>query len=301
MEPMTKNSEIGDERDVRVLLFGGAGYIGTRLHAELLRRKIPVRCDDFQESLLPDTVQYDDTNVVIFLAWPRKFDIDHSSNRARSSVIAELMDSAHYLLKDHDHFIFLSSIQAGRNHPYGMSKFDFETFLAEQKQQKKVSIIRLASVNGFSPRMRWELILNRMTLDALTLGEVHVQGPELMRAHVNIERVVDKLIDLAHEKIGGREHMGNYGILADIAAPIGLTGKCISHHTNAKLEISNTVPPNTVSVGYGPAEDMEKLPQYLRRLISTLYPLIGRKPPWQTQLSSSQAASRQPTSKKTSP
>lgn len=58
--------------------------------------------------------------------------------------------------------------------------------------------VRSASVCGWSPRMRYDLTVNKMVKDALETGEIRVNGGEQKRCHVHIKDLCDFYDALVH-------------------------------------------------------------------------------------------------------
>lgn len=67
---------------------------------------------------------------------------------------------------------------------YGKQKKACEEIL--QASGLDYTIVRSASVCGQSPRMRYDLMVNRMVRDAAKTGKITVNGGEQMRSHIHI-------------------------------------------------------------------------------------------------------------------
>ena len=70
---------------------------------------------------------------------------------------------------------------------YGEGKAYCESFLKAFNIPWIVT--RCASVCGYSPRMRYDLMVNRMTRDAAITGKIAVNGGSQVRSHVHINDV----------------------------------------------------------------------------------------------------------------
>lgn len=79
-----------------------------------------------------------------------------------------------------------------------------EVLLEEATDDFVVTIIRPATVCGYSPRMRLDLTVNILTNHAINKGEITVFGGEQMRPNIHIEDITDLyvyLLELSKEKI----------------------------------------------------------------------------------------------------
>lgn len=75
------------------------------------------------------------------------------------------------------------------------------------------TIVRPATVCGYSPRMRFDLVVNILTLDALTKGKITVHGGSQMRANINIKdmaRAYCTILEAPERKINEKTYnIGN--------------------------------------------------------------------------------------------
>lgn len=79
-----------------------------------------------------------------------------------------------------------------------------EVLLREATDDFVVTIIRPATVCGYSPRMRLDLTVNILTNHAINKGEITVFGGDQMRPNIHIEDMTDLyvyLLELPKEKI----------------------------------------------------------------------------------------------------
>jgi nucleoside-diphosphate-sugar epimerase len=72
-----------------------------------------------------------------------------------------------------------------------------------------VQIVRPATVCGYSPRMRLDLSVNMLTIQALTRGEITVFGGNQMRPNIHIDDITDLyLFLLDHPELRGVYNAG---------------------------------------------------------------------------------------------
>lgn len=69
---------------------------------------------------------------------------------------------------------------------YNKSKMCAERVLQSYQGRLNVQIVRPATICGYSPRMRLDVVVNALTIQALTKGYIEVQTPDLMRPHCHI-------------------------------------------------------------------------------------------------------------------
>jgi nucleoside-diphosphate-sugar epimerase len=74
---------------------------------------------------------------------------------------------------------------------YNKTKAVAERVLLSYADRMTVQIIRPATVCGFSPRFRADVLVNMLTLEALTNGKIHLQNPGLYRPNIHIDDITD--------------------------------------------------------------------------------------------------------------
>jgi nucleoside-diphosphate-sugar epimerase len=77
---------------------------------------------------------------------------------------------------------------------YAQSKVESEGILLDRMSDLNVTILRLATVFGLSSRMRFDLLVNTMTLHAVRERRVRVFGGDQWRPNVHVQDVADALI-----------------------------------------------------------------------------------------------------------
>jgi nucleoside-diphosphate-sugar epimerase len=212
---------------MKILVAGGAGYIGSVLVPRLLERGYEVDVVDLLwfGSQLPEgatVLQKDLTELkemdladyeqVIFLAGlsndpmaeysPARNFIENGALPAYLAYIAKLAGVKRYIyggscsvygytVND----LYDETRPTVSNYPYGISKLQGE-FGAIQLQDKDFSVIcfRQGTVSGYSPRMRLDLIVNTMFKSALTEGVITVNNPSIWRPILAIQDGVSAYI-----------------------------------------------------------------------------------------------------------
>lgn len=79
---------------------------------------------------------------------------------------------------------------------YNKTKMVGERVLLSYKSEMIVQIVRPATVCGYSPRMRLDVSVNLLTMQALTKRKITVYGGEQIRPNIHIEDITDVYLHL---------------------------------------------------------------------------------------------------------
>lgn len=206
----------------RILIAGGAGYIGCVLVPMLIERKHDVTVIDklwfgnhIQQPWDGATVVEGDLfnldkedlshfDTVIFLAGlsndpmadysPKLNFIENGAGPAYLAYMAKqggvdrfIHGGSCSVYGDAKGTISNEADAPKSDFPYGISKLNGES-AAMALEDEKFSVIgmRKGTVCGHSPRMRFDLIINRMLRDAATLGRITVNNPEIWRPIISV-------------------------------------------------------------------------------------------------------------------
>ena len=74
---------------------------------------------------------------------------------------------------------------------YNKTKMVAERVILSYGDQMSVQIVRPATVCGYSPRMRLDVAVNLLTMQALTRGEITVLGGKQMRPNIHMDDITD--------------------------------------------------------------------------------------------------------------
>jgi nucleoside-diphosphate-sugar epimerase len=92
---------------------------------------------------------------------------------------------------------------------YNKTKMVAERALLSYANDMVVQIVRPATVCGVSPRMRLDVSVNMLTMQALTKGEVTVWGGDQIRPNIHIDDITDLyLFLLEHPEVTGIYNAG---------------------------------------------------------------------------------------------
>lgn len=212
---------------MKVLIAGGAGFIGTSLVDKLLDKGYDVNVLDYclfgnyidhRATLIKKNIfditqqEIESYNAVVFMAGMSN-DPMANFNPSRNFVdntAAPLYLS--YICKESniDKFIYASSCsvygftnnqlmkedtETQPQYPYGISKLAAETAIKNMTDSNfRPIFLRKGTVGGYSRRMRFDLVINTMVKTALTNGEIIVNSPDLWRPLIDIRDVCDAYI-----------------------------------------------------------------------------------------------------------
>lgn len=217
----------------KILLAGGAGYIGTLLTSELSERGHDVTVIDnmwfgdfidqktsvkkIKKNILEIEKDFISSfDCVIFLAGLSNDPMAEYSPQINFVENTAVPINLAFLCKKSGvkRFVFAStcsvygytkekliSEDSGElkpQFPYGISKLAAEKAILnlEDENFKPISL-RKGTVGGWSPRMRFDLVVNAMTKSALTTGFITVNNPNIWRPLVDIRDVVKAYVRAA--------------------------------------------------------------------------------------------------------
>ena len=223
---------------MKILIAGGAGYIGSVLVPMLLKRNFDITVVDLLwfGNHLPHSVkiiQKDILNLtkeelfgydqVIFLAGlsndpmaefsPSKNFIENAAAPAFLAYIAKEAQVKRYIYAGSCSVYGYSANElyneeqpTSCSYPYGISKLQGE-WAAMQMQSDDFSVIcfRQGTVCGYSPRMRLDLVINTMFKSAIEQEQITVNNPSIWRPILAVHDACNGYIRAieAHEDISG--------------------------------------------------------------------------------------------------
>jgi len=234
---------------VRVLVTGGLGYLGSVLVAKLIERGYEVKVLDLmlygnhlakkdggfeliKGNLRDDKIlqrAMDGVEAVIHLAG--------IIGDAAANLDMELTIDVNYLAtvrladlcsKRDVKLIFSSTCSVYGTQPNQLiteksktaplSLYAFSKLLSEEairRRCKRYVIFRLGTMFGLSPRMRFDLVVNRFIAQAIQDGEIRVYGGEQYRPFVHLQDVSEYFVKALDGDVSGTYNIGgnNYRII----------------------------------------------------------------------------------------
>ena len=204
----------------KILLAGGAGYIGTELCKRLLKL-------DYKVTVIDDLWFGNHLDPKIELIKKDLFQVSHTDLKGYDTVIflagvsndpmAEFSPSENFIQNAAcpaylayeskragvKRFIYASSCSVYAytvdelydesapttcGYPYGISKLQGENGVMQLVDKNFSGIsLRQGTVCGYSDRMRFDLVVNTMFKNAITLGEITVNNPSIWRPIYHIQ------------------------------------------------------------------------------------------------------------------
>jgi nucleoside-diphosphate-sugar epimerase len=228
---------------VKVLVTGGCGYVGTRLTEALLART-PHDVDVldtqwFGNHLAPSPrlrVDKRDIRTIDEVDLHGYDTIFHLANIANDpsvelnpyaswdvNVLAGMRFVDRAARQGVKQFIFASSasVYGLKSEPkvtedlelfplseYNKTKMVAERVVMSYGDQMVTTIVRPATVCGFSTRMRLDVVVNMLTMQALTKGVVTVLGGEQTRPNIHIDDLVDLYLFALDRRLPGTFNAG---------------------------------------------------------------------------------------------
>jgi nucleoside-diphosphate-sugar epimerase len=219
---------------MHILLTGGCGYIGTILTSKLLRSGYNVTVVDIMwfGNYLPNhdrlKVIHEDIRNADKIPMEGIDAIIHLANIANDpcgelnaklsweiNVLATMGLVEQAIKNNVKQFIFASSgsVYGVKEEPqvtedlslipisdYNKTKMISERILFSYKDQIIIQCIRPATVCGYSPRMRLDLSVNMLTMQALAKGKITVFGGYQTRPNIHIQDITDIFIHFLNLK-----------------------------------------------------------------------------------------------------
>ena len=222
----------------KILVAGGAGYIGTELCKRLLKL-------DYKVTVIDDLWFGNNLDPKVELIKKDLFQVSHTELKGFDTVIflagvsndpmAEFSPSENFIQNAAcpaylayeskragvKRFIYASSCSVYGytvdelydesapttcGYPYGISKLQGENGVMQLVDKNFSGIsLRQGTVCGYSDRMRFDLVVNTMFKNAITLGEITVNNPSIWRPIYHIQDACSAFIRAiqAPENISG--------------------------------------------------------------------------------------------------
>lgn len=195
----------------KVLILGSNGYIGSALVEALIGRFEVQGCDRYpgiNPNILSYVADYDDllvtqlcwADTIILLAGDssvascKDFRQSYDQNVSKFQRLLDKIDGKGIKLIYASSSSVYSSIPviesggASEDMPLGLPLNNYDATkqiidLIASRYMNSIEIygLRFGTVNGPSPNMRWELILNSMIKSAIETGVIHVSNPDFYR------------------------------------------------------------------------------------------------------------------------
>ncbi len=263
---------------MHILVTGGCGYKGTVLVPKLLARDYKVTALDtmwFGNFLQPhknleiikgdvrdiDEISLNDVDIIIHLSSVANDpcgDLDPKLTWEISALATmQLADKAVrcgvkqfiyassgsvYGIKDEDQVT--EDLELKPLSEYNKTKMVSERVLLSYSDDMIVQVVRPATVCGYSPRMRLDVAVNLLTMQALTKGKITVFGGQQTRPNIHIDDITDVYLHMIDkgESVTGVYNAGfeNISIL-DIA-------RNVAKYVSAEITVTESNDPRSYRV-----------------------------------------------------
>ena len=260
---------------MKILLTGGCGYIGTNLTNSLLdlghkitvvdimwfgnylnlHNNLSVIQADIRDI---DKIPMDGVDTVIHLANIANDPTGDLNSKLtwEVNVLASKFLVEKAIDRGIEQFIFASSgsVYGIKEEPqvtedlplmpisdYNKSKMISERVLLSYQDKINLQVIRPATVCGYSPRMRLDLSVNMLTMQALTNGRITVFGGQQTRPNIHMNDMIG--VYLHFLKLGSKEQ-GIYNAGFENISILDIAKK-VTEHVSAKIEITESNDPRS--------------------------------------------------------
>ena len=273
----------------KLLLVGGAGYIGTRLSNYLLEKKYDVTVVDnfwfgdfidngvnkIKKNLWDLTPQdLEGFDAVLFLAGlsndpmamfrPDLNFIENSSAPVYLGFIAKQAGVKRFICASScSVYGYTKNKTLNENslvkptYAYGISKLQCEQGLMTLEDDNfRPILFRKGTVGGWSPKMRYDLVVNTMLKSAITTGKITVNNAKLWRPLIDIRDVIqgyEKAIEADLDITGIFNLSGGNFTIGDLGNVV--YQKLIQYGHSVKLEILNNPDVRNYKVSTSKIED----------------------------------------------
>lgn len=126
---------------------------------------------------------------------------------------------------------------------YNKTKMCGERIVLSYEKEMAVQIVRPATVCGFSPRMRLDVSVNMLTMQALMNGKITVFGGEQTRPNIHIQDITDLYLFLLDHP----EHTGVYNAGFENLSILDIA-RMVTEHVPAEIVVTPSNDPRSYRV-----------------------------------------------------
>ncbi len=262
---------------MKIFVTGACGYKGTVLVPKLLAAGHEVTAFDimwFGNFLKPhpklkvvrgdvrnvEEIDLDGTDAIVHLSSVANDpcgDLDPKLTW-EISCLATMQLADKVVRKGVKHFVYASSgsVYGVKNEPqvteelelnpiseYNKTKMVAERVLLSYADRLAVQIIRPATVCGYSPRMRLDVSVNMLTMQALTKEHITVFGGSQIRPNIHIDDITDLYLFMLDHP----EHRGIYNAGFENLSIMDIANRVLEH-APAKISVTESNDPRSYRV-----------------------------------------------------
>ena len=126
---------------------------------------------------------------------------------------------------------------------YNTTKMCAERIILSYEDDMVVQIVRPATVCGYSPRMRLDVSVNMLTMQALTKGKITVFGGDQTRPNIHIDDITDLYLFL----LDNPQHRGVYNAGFENISILDIA-KMVVEHVPAEIVVTPSNDPRSYRV-----------------------------------------------------
>jgi len=237
-----------------VLITGSKGYIGSRLCQRMKEHNI-----EFVEFDIRDNNDIRDfkslrnlcknSDVIIHLAGMVGMDLCKDNPKLSFDINVEGTENVISCGKP----IIFTGVLAGYNVSgivdedtpvVAKNEYYVEKKLAEDIviRTGNAIVLRLGSLYGVSPNMRWDLLVHNLISEAIKNGELNLFQPDVMRPISNIDDVCNAIMVFAHNHEYIKHNCGIYNVVSMNTTKRNMA-KCIHDITGCEVKIVDKIDP----------------------------------------------------------
>jgi nucleoside-diphosphate-sugar epimerase len=219
--------------EVKILLIGGCGYIGSKLYEELINNSYDVDTVDIewfgnyvnknnQKILYSELRESTLRNYQIIILTAAYSSVAMCEINPLASVVSNVNNFIQLLdkISNGRKFIYMSSSSVYNGRFFASEEtpineatnyYDLTKFFADlwaKISDKEFYGLRLGTVNGFSPNLRSDIMINKMVLSAKDSGKIEVYNPYNARPILGINDLCRAIIAI----IEGDDRRGIYNL-----------------------------------------------------------------------------------------
>jgi len=143
---------------------------------------------------------------------------------------------------------------------YNKTKMVSERVLLSYKKEMNIQIVRPATVCGYSPRMRLDVSVNLLTMQALESKKINVFGGSQVRPNIHIEDIAEVYLHLIQHP----EHVGIFNAGFENMSIFDIA-KLVQKHLETEIVVSSSNDPRSyrinsdklLATGYLPKKRVE--------------------------------------------
>ena len=226
----------------RILIAGSYCYIGSLLKFELAKNNIVRQCDlsmgDNYANLSSEYLNEQDVIIVLAghssvpqcngpLVSPWLNNVTNFNNlvkKVKNKTIIYASSASVYGNSLPGVAHIESSLNFVPHNNYDLTKYhlDIDAELARYKTNNTIIGLRFGTVNGWSPVLRTDVMINSMYHTAITKQEIHVTNAQVYRAILGIDDLCNAVCNIVKNPIAGNYNLASFNdTVGNIANAVG--------------------------------------------------------------------------------